>query len=288
MDAQAFQNKGALRVHPEKSVKTPEEKLAEACSNNSEQEFLAVFKQHPTLNVNSRVVVVDQNNFTEQTPLGIVCRMGYTGLACRLLTHPSINVNVSEYNDKTPFFLACEFGRSELVSVMLRDSRIGINMLSTGQYSPFSVACYNGHLNVVERFLASRRKLTTETLAKGLVLSDRLVHTPTSNLIRAFQRDPIKRQHLLRLQLGIYVEFSSEVYALIVFYCDDFFTLKDDRFVKKPEEKQSKRFISIVGRLPMEMQMIICKRAYSLTGNNIRGLEFEESMRRIRRLLVKI
>jgi hypothetical protein len=69
---------------------------------------------------------------------------------------------------------------------------------------------------------------------------------------------------LVRHQLRLLSEFRNPyiggVFALVVFFSDEFLTLKTGD--KETKSEKAQRFFKIVRQLPMELQMVLCNRMF--------------------------
>jgi len=70
------------------------------------------------------------------------------------------------------------------------------------------------------------------------------------------------------VKLRLLDELAAEVFALIVFLCDDLLQLKP-AFAATFSPPGAFRFLTIAAKLPMELQMVLCRRAVGSTKQNI-------------------
>jgi len=94
--------------------------------------------------------------------------------------------------------------------------------------------------------------------------------SPFYNLLTNFACDPVKTRYKVQLELCPNI-LPFDLFALVVFNSDGFLERK----------KEDERFFKIAGKLPMELQMILCYRVYGLSKNNIPGKEFELGAKRL-------
>jgi ankyrin repeat protein len=111
------------------------------------------------------------------------------------------------------------------------------------------------------------------------------------DLLEKFKFDPERTKWELRKKLGLLKEDASDLFAAVVSICDGFLHVCNrlpPRQSDKPKAKEEKtalfnnaRFFGIACRLPMELQMLLCNRAYLLDRDSIPTTEFEDSFRNI-------
>ena len=75
-------------------------------------------------------------------------------------------------------------------------------------------------------------------------------------------------RHQVRVKLGLLDALAAEVFALTVFLCDDLLQLKPALITSSNQAATASRFFVIAGKLPMELQMILCHRAVGSTKQN--------------------
>ncbi|ETV81078.1 hypothetical protein, variant [Aphanomyces astaci] len=97
---------------------------------------------------------LDLNRFThhQDTPLCVACVEERLEVVTLLLSHPSIQVNLSNYSHP-PLALAAGLGRVQVVRLLLGHPAIDVNA-ATARRTPLTAACENGHLDVVQELCA--------------------------------------------------------------------------------------------------------------------------------------
>ncbi|KAF0702975.1 hypothetical protein AaE_015610 [Aphanomyces astaci] len=105
---------------------------------------------------------LDLNRFTHHqvlyhlyptdTPLCVACVEERLEVVTLLLSHPSIQVNLSNYSHP-PLALAAGLGRVQVVRLLLGHPAIDVNA-ATARRTPLTAACENGHLDVVQELCA--------------------------------------------------------------------------------------------------------------------------------------
>ena len=69
------------------------------------------------------------------------------------------------------------------------------------------------------------------------------------------------------MKLGVLDALATEVFALIVFLCDDLLLLKPASH--PAADTAAARFFAVASKLPMELQMILCHRVVGSMKQNI-------------------
>ena len=85
--------------------------------------------------------------------------------------------------------------------------------------------------------------------------------------------------------LGVLDELAAAVFALTVFLCDDLLQLKTAATLS-PATAAATRFFTIIKRLPMELQMILCHRAVGSMKQNILHKDSEVAFKSLARIFL--
>jgi len=210
-------------------------------------------------------------------PLHAACEYGHNAIVVLLMSHPEIDPNRRDsFGGRSPLFWACVKGSTACVRLLLRDPRVRVLGGSDFGYTPLRWAAGNGHVGVVERWIASGREV--DLGRPGNPLSDALGAarwqgmTEVAELLNHYRRDPAKARHEARLRLGCQEELAADVFALLVFLCDDLVTLPLAEAATPPQRAAATRFFAVARRLPMDVQMVLCHRSIGspktvITGN---------------------
>jgi hypothetical protein len=110
----------------------------------------------------------------------------------------------------------------------------------------------------------------------------RLGNPEIISLLESFRDHPGRTRHRVRLELGWADAVAAEVFAPVVFLSDDYFALK--RNVAESSNR-ARRFFAIVRRLPMELQMLIARRAAGSAKDTISGRQVDEALKDLVRSL---
>ena len=279
---------------------------------------------------------VNWSNLSGCTALHWASQMGHTEVVKLLLAHPHINVNVQCYFGQTPVAFACERGHLSAVKVLLSDPRVNMTVGDHEGATPLWKATYFGRLEVLKWLMASGRDLG-DLGRKGryfthsytaLEMATMVKETEIVELLERFMADPVLTRCELCEELGgggngmtILVTPAAELFALMVFVCDDLlyiktrestFVTEEDGVVMKASSTQSpsspsdpatsnssttsttfrvpftdvSRFFVMASQLPMEVQMILCHRVVGSMKQNIVHKDSELAFKHLARILL--
>jgi len=194
-----------------------------------------------------------------------------------LLAHPDIDVNVKSNGGCTPFFSACG-GRPSCAREMLKDSRVKVNEPNNSGPTPLWRAAYEGHLDVIKWWIASGREMDLGEPGKwctdAIGSAKKYGKTEVASLLERFKSDAAQTKHAMRVELGWDDELAAEVFALVVFVSDELLKIKDTA-----TPSPAARFLSVAKRLPLELQMMLCRRVVGSAKEIIPGDESEEAFK---------
>jgi len=226
---------------------------------------------------------IDPNkpNNNEATPFFMACQEGHKEVVSLLLADPRVDP-IKPFNDgTTPFFVAGQYDHKEVILLLLADPRFDPDKPISDQTTLLWQASQNGRLVIVQHLLASGKEIDTEmrstfndmtaaeqgramvTAAKEADETEDAYERSKTNgplcadLIDEYERDPVAVRHRLRRQPGLRESFIAHLFALVVFHSDSFVVINE-----RLAHSDTKRFFRICARLPLEVQMIICNRAF--------------------------
>ena len=207
----------------------------------------------------------------------MACTRGDKEVFELLLQAGQVDVNFSSYGGETPLFAASKNGHHEFVSVLLAIPDLDPNKKSRiyddddDDYhlkTPLWIASREGHLSVVQRMLASGRQLDTD------LYDQTWLDPPCVSLINDYETDPVSTRDRLQRELG----FIAYTFALVVFLCDGLL-----RITETTVQSPASRFFKICSRLPLEMQRVLCNRAYGSPEDDILSEDSELAFRLLAR-----
>ena len=263
-----------------------EKRLNAAVENNRASEVSSLLRAHPEINVNW----MDED---EWAAIHYASSNGHDGVVKVLLAHPDINVNLKNKNGQTSISLGCQFGYVSVVQLLLKDSRVDVILVDNQERTPLWYAVRNGHHEVIEWLIASGRDLGDIHNTKGkwfsrgehsaLEVARNRERTEVVSLLEKFMANPRQARHEVRAKLGFADELAAEIFALMVFLCDDLLQLKPAALASNP----ATRFFAIASKVPMELQMILCHRVVGSTQQNIRHTESEAAFQSLATIFLK-
>jgi len=263
-----------LKIDPIKSTIDGTTPISVAC-DNGHKEVVSLLLADPRIDPNK----ADDEGFT---PFSLASQECHKELVSLLLADPRIDPNKARKDGTTPFCMACQDGHKEVVLLLLADPRIDPNKPWNDQTTPLWVVSQNRHLVIVQHLLASGREIDTrmrstfknrtaveQARATGArttrsaneteeVFQRKKINGPLcAYLIDEYERDPVAVRHRLRRQPGLREYFIGHLFALVVFHSDSFAVINE-----RLAHSGIWRFFRICARLPLEVQMIICSRAF--------------------------
>ena len=268
---------------------TAEERLYDAAWDGEGAEVASLLRNNPGLDVNWA-------NKELITAVHVTCMNGHAEVVKMLLAHSCINVNLKTIAGYTPVGYACAIGRVAVVQVLLHDPRVDVTLDDTWGRTPLWYASCNGRHEVIEWLIASGRDLgdfknkTGKSLQKhytALEAARNAMQYPVVLLLEQFMTNPMQTRHELRVKLGV-LNALAEVFALTVFLCDDLLELKPASHLAAtphPTTTAATRFFAIAKRLPMELQMMLCRRVVGSTKQNILRKDSEVAFKSLARIL---
>ena len=108
--------------------------------------------------------------------------------------------------------------------------------------------------------------------------------TQIALLLERFLANPAQTRHEVRVELAMLGELAAEVFALVIFLCDD---LLQPKLVPTPDVMgtDAAHFFFIAKRFPMELQMILCHRAVGSAKDGILSKDSEAAFKSLVMLL---
>jgi len=273
-----------------------EEQLWEAATEG-DLEIVKKLAKDPSVNLNFR------DSELGRAPFYRACGHGRTGVVAHLLTNPRLDPNLVNSEGATPFCIACSTGHTEVVALLLGDPRINVNQTWSNNGSPLWLAAQDGFLLVVQHMLASGRNIDTTVVstwnsktaaeqARAMGIREQKASHETeedfqrshsngsaiADLLDKYDSEPERVRRELRQLPGVRKTFIGHVFALVVFFTDDFVRTKGSPILrwftssKTDAQRQlvtnARRFFVICSKLPLELQMVVCCRMYG-SGENI-------------------
>ena len=248
-------------------------------------------------------VDVNKQQVEGACPLGAACQEGHHEVVALLLADPRVVVNPADADGMTPFWAACCYNHGSVVGLMLEDLRVDINLHDGEECTPLWVSAMSGNLGIVQRLLASERPLDVKKRSQAgdshwnkknaceiAQLQTELVREEFESeeeyeqvmrycpeiaaLLSNFMARPQATRTQLRVLPGLRDPFVGRLFALVVLLSDDFVGLK------RAGNPKVKRFFKMACRLPMELQMVLCNRAYGSARDLVRTATSEPAFKK--------
>jgi len=211
-----------------------------------------------------------------------------------LLAHPKINVNAQAHEGITPLCIACRRGNATVVDLLISDPRTDATITYYSDVFPLWMPNRFSKTHV-QLLIASGKSLGDLRNMAGIrdLYSNTLWVAMNSNtsqapevvqLINDFYKDQAKTRHAVRMEMGRSSALSAHLFALIVLVCDG---LLEVIMVANPKlmtescsvQGQARRFFRILCELPMELQMVVCLRAFQSPRNVVLTKDSEPAFR---------
>ena len=175
---------------------------------------------------------------------------------------------------------ACIKGSTSCARLLLKDRRALVNEPEDNGHTPLWSAAYWGYLDVIKWWIASGREMDLGKpgdVGKTNAIGEAKDHGKTEvvTLLERFKSDAAKTRHHVRVELGWYDETAAEMFALVVFVSDEL--LK----IKYTPPSPAARYFSIARRLPLELQMILCRLLVGSAKETIPGKESEVAFKEL-------
>lgn len=283
-----------------------EQELYQAAGSGDTRRVRDILEGDPNLNVNWK----NWHGWQWGTSLHQACANNHAAVISLLLAHPEIMVNEKNARGATPFMEACRLGRTEAVRLLLRDPRVSLEEPASGRQTPLFVATAAGHVDIIKWWMVSGRAvwLGDPGVEGGDVVGEANSVTPWHDA--ATRRKKRRAAHFLELlkanpdqarrevQADLAEDEAAMVFAVVIFLCDGLLRLRKDvtghnQQKKKTEEEEVAvvmtmmvRFLRVMERVPMELQVIVCRRVQGLSGNSLPWEKTELSFRSLTRSLL--
>jgi len=218
--------------------------------------------------------------------LHIACLYNRHRLVAALLRHPGGNPNLKDNFDETPFHLTCG-GNRDLQSfcLLFDDPRVDINARDKDGWTGLMLAAFEGSASRIEYALASLRWLPEEMILLALEKARLNGKTEVVELLEAYLAQPFFAMKNLRIKLDLKEYGPVSYFVLVVLLCDGYFSLLAEsggnnqlmsegssfgQLNSMENGRKARKFFEIMGKLPMDLQMVICNRIYDLQETIIR------------------
>jgi len=242
----------------------------------------------PLVDVNGR----DVNNLT---PLLAACHfVCQPAIVALLLKVPAVDVNAKSGYGNTPLILACKDHSSNMViaEMLLADPRLDTGVANADGETPLWRSVRWGNVGIIKRLIACARPLQEERCAvpvpgvspeacTALDLARLSKDVKITQLLEDLAREPAITRHSLQVELNYPQALGCHLFALVVLLCDEHLSItKGGDF-----HCSIRRYFRVTRRLPMELQMIACRRPFGECGDLINSKHLEPALKHTIRLL---
>ena len=199
---------------------------------------------------------------------------GNESLVSEILKRSVVDLNeTKDPLQRTPFWVACFKNRLGVFRLLLNDLRVDITKPATGGFSPLMQLANVGNERMIAEMVASGRDLKLHMVYErgqltALAISKARRFSKSTKILEHAETDPPKA--IIECRKLIKMPLASRVCVLIVLHVDGYL---DTRVEAKTNEG---RFFNICDKLPMELQMTVCRILYDLPGGVITAKEFDK------------
>jgi len=240
------------------------------------EEVEEILRNNPNLDVNW-----SDENENRSTALDIACDRGHDSIVSILLTHPGIDVNLKENGGWTPFNSACINGSTSCVRLLLKDCRVMVNEPTYDGSTPLYGACFMGHHDIIRWWITSEREMDLgepgQWQSDTIGVAKKYGKTEVVALLERFKENPERTRYQVRLELGLADEVAAEIFAMVVFVSDGLLQVTQ----RNQSTTAAAKFFSIVSRLPLELQIMLCYRLVGSSKEIIHGKDSEMAFKEL-------
>ena len=210
------------------------------------------------------------------SPFTLAVESGHIPVARKLIKHPRFEVNIA--NPGPPIVLATNHGLLGLLRKLVKKPGVNLAARDYRNRTALIAAAECGYLRVVKLLLAMQPEWNEEMLVErteAIGKSEGIGYVRVSQILEDSINKPAVTRALLRTELFVDIEFSSEIFALVVFLCDGLF-----KFSEAPSAEATStnavRFLKIAERLPLELQMMLCNHTQGIRNQDLIPVQSRE------------
>jgi len=120
----------------------------------------------------------------------------------------------------------------------------------------------------------------------ALEIARKLNRAQVVSLLERYASNPTQTRYEMRVELGMLDKLTAEIFALMIFLCDDLLQFKPAPLASVTSNLEAARFFAIAKQLPMELQMILCHRAVDSDIDGILSKDSEAAFKSLARTLL--
>jgi ankyrin repeat protein len=195
------------------------------------------------------------------TPLMCVCTTGNVEIVKLLLENPKFtSLNKKSNSLCTALMFASGNGHIDVVKLLLKYLKcININEKDNNNETAFIYAYYMQHYDIIREFL-KYPNIDTK------IYSELEYDYEIDNIIEIYRKNPNK------VRSDLIIEDNIDIFYHIVFTSDNYFTIIENN-------NNESKFMKIVTKLPIELQMIIIYRLFGLSSSIISSKIFNDKIK---------
>jgi len=174
-----------------------------------------------------------------------------------------------------------------VVLLLLKDPRVDVALDDIEGHTPLWLVSCEGKHKMIEwlRDLGDIENKKGKWFAReytALEIARERRNTEVVSLLEKFIANPSQTRHELRVKLVVLDALAAEIFALTVFLCDE---LHLKPTLATTAATDTLRFFSIISKLPMELQMILCHRVVGSMKQNILLKDSEAAFKSLAKIL---
>jgi len=176
-------------------------------------------------------VNLKKGGFYNYTALHFASENGHVDIVRELLKVPGIDPNSDDSFLRSPLILACQRAQTEVIQVLLSDPRVEANKRENWNKTALWWASNNNHPIVVKWLIVSGREIGLVAELNALRdtwdstpmdVATKRGHSEIVTLLTHYQQDPKGTRFKCELELGLVEHHVANLFASIVFLCDEY------------------------------------------------------------------
>jgi hypothetical protein len=219
-------------------------------------------------------------NQRSDTFLDTACICDQPEIVSLLLSVPGIDVNAQTHSGMTALMYACQSEDFRCARLLLEDPRTNPDLSDRVGRTALQMAARGGHTRVVKWWIALGKEIDPDDVPMHIGAAKLSEKPDLVAMLERFRDNPERTRWELRKELGMTEEAAAGVFAPVIFHSDGLLRIREASM-----NKLAKRFMGIMVRLPMELQMFV---SHLVAGSARVNISHEASEPEFRRLARKI
>ena len=223
--------------------------LYDACQDNLIPQVTSILSSPAPVNVNWQI-------FGGFSALHTAAVSNHHDVVKLLLARTDIDVNLKNICGWSPLALGCVNGNTDSVKVLLGDKRVLVDCEDEQAKTPLWWAAYYNHVLIVKWLVALRGEPQQQlqdvveernepvdqlglmrvlqvgeerTWMSAISVAEEKNHQEVATLLRRYEMNKGETYHKVRLELGVTDALVAEMFALVIFVCDDYLRVRPRR-----------------------------------------------------------